>query len=163
MDIPFLLSHDKGAYWRTFLVGYGGSMKTPWWKVFFIDVDIFWWYPWRFKGGHFSILMLTCFRTIHKFLRAEVFLYWCQHILVSKLPSRTPKMSWHPYTWLFFDATTKICSHQYINTNRRIKRGVHGTLNIYKKFISLEEEKEEESISSEEVEEEEISLEVVVV
>ena len=38
-----------------------------------------------------------------------------------------------------------------------------GTLIIYKKFINLQEEKEEEIISLEEVEEEEISLEVVVV
>ena len=76
LDIPFLLSHDKGAYWRTFLVGYGGSMKTSWWKVFFLDVEILWWNPWRFKGGHFFILMLTCFGTIHKASRAEVFLYF---------------------------------------------------------------------------------------
>ena len=56
-----------------------------------------------------------------------------------------------------------MCSHQYIRTNRCIKRGMDGTLIIYKKFINLQEEKEEEIISLEEVEEEEISLEVVVV
>ena len=137
LDIPFLLSYDKGAYWRSFFVGlvdpwrlhggkfsllmlstsFGDIHEDSRWRFLCIDVNkhVLAWYTkprWR---KSFYIDVVTRFGGIHEESRVGGFLYWGHHSLVAKLPPFdsawiAPKMSWHSYfhLWLSLDTTKNV-------------------------------------------------------